>query len=112
MKNGLPKTITSIGPYCFSGCPNVVIQDFSNVKAMGSVGSTYTCLDGAGTGSGPINIILPNDLSSYAQNCFKDYARNCIRNIIYANSSPVNDEQLAYLGLTKSNPQSIDYVIE
>lgn len=112
LKNGLPKAITSIGPFCFSGCPNVVIQDFSNIKSIGSVGSTYTCLDGAGTGSGLINIILPDDLSGYAQNCFKNYAKNCIRSITYANSSPVDDEQLAYLGLIQSNPQSIDYVIE
>jgi hypothetical protein len=69
----LPKDINTIYPFTFGNCPNVVIQDFTQIIKMGEINETHACLANCGTGSqSKIDIILPNNLKEleYANNCF------------------------------------------
>lgn len=92
----------------FSGCPNVCISDFTNVKSINS-----DAFNGSGTGHGMLKIVLPNPIpDGYAKNCFKNYAINCIESITYLGGGTIDDDTLANLGFTYSNPTVIEVVTE
>ena len=98
----LPKGINTIYPFTFGNCPNVIIQDFTQIIKMGETNETFACLANCGIGSqSKINIVLPNNLQEleYADNCFYNYATGKIESIKYANGKPVETIILGRLGL-------------
>ena len=104
----LPPRITDICAFCFGECPNVVIEDFSQIKTMGVEGNGIYCLSGCGTGKGMINIILPDNLDGFTTKCFYNYAKEKIQTVTYTGGGEVSSTVLSTLGLTLSNPQTIE----
>ena len=104
----LPSRINDICAFCFGDCPNVVIEDFSQIKTMGVEGNGIYCLSGCGTGKGMINIILPDNLDGFTKNCFYNYAKEKIQTVTYSGGGEVSPAILSKLGLTLSNPQTIE----
>jgi hypothetical protein len=110
-KNGiyitkLSKTLNNINGYAFYDCPNVSIEDFSNLKELGS-----NALGESGKNK-TINIILPTALDKFVDNCFSGYAIGNINTVTYFGGGSVEDTVLARLGLSYSNPTTIEQVIE
>jgi hypothetical protein len=104
----LPPRITDICAFCFGECPNVVVEDFSQIKTMGVEGNGIYCLSGCGTGKGMINIVLPDNLDGFTKNCFYNYAKEKIQTVTYSGGGEVSPTVLSRLGLTLSNPQTIE----
>lgn len=104
--DGLPKGVTSLSSYVFGDCPNVRIEDFTNVKTIGSSGALRSC----GVNGNALNIVLPNDVSGYGDGCFRNYAVGNINTVSYQGGGSVDDETLSRLGLSYSNPQTIEMI--
>ena len=102
----VPNALKNIPAYAFAFCPNIALEDFSTVTNMGS-----SVLYDSGKMS-TINIILPTAIEGFADNCFDSYAVGRINTVTYSGGGSVSDEVLARLGLSYSNPVTIEQVIE
>ena len=102
----IPKGLKTLNPWSFAYCGNVTIEDFSTVTSMGSnaldTSNKYEMID----------IVLPTDLSQYSDNCFSNYAVGRINTITYIGGDYVEPDTLTRLGITASNPVTIEQVIE
>ena len=101
----LPNNLT-ISAWSFSYCPNVSIFDFTNISSIGENAfyeSGYNNM---------LDIILPTNISNYKTNCFERYAVGKINKVTYQGGSQVEDSVLSTLGLSYSNPVTIEQVIE
>lgn len=108
----LPPNITEICAFCFTNCPNVIIEDFTQIKKMGD--GSNPCLQKAGTGAGNINVKLPDDISGFGNSCFKGYGgTGRIQNIEWngIDERGEKDYVLYLLGLLENNPETISYII-
>ena len=103
----LPSCLTQIGGYGFSNCPNVTVQNFTQVTTIGG-----NAFENAGANANALNIVLPENLTGYANGCFNNYAKDHINSITLANGGVPSSEKLAAMGLTVSNPTTIEQVIE
>lgn len=102
-----PKGLTTIPAFAFAYCPNISIGDFSTVSTMG-----MSALYQSGKYS-MIDIILPVTIGSgFANGCFSEYAMGNINTVTHVGGGSVSDEDLARLGLSYSNPVTIEQVIE
>lgn len=102
----IPSALKSLPAFAFAYCPNVTIEDFSTLTAMGT-SALYECGK-----NNMINIVLPTSIENFANGCFSEYAIGHINTVTYFGGGSVNDEVLARLGLSYSNPITIEQVIE
>ena len=78
----IPETLKSIASFAFYGCGKYSV----------------------------INIILPDSLTGFEDNCFSGYADGNINTITHVSGETVDSKELSRLGL--SNPTTIEQVIE
>lgn len=102
----IPEGLKSIAAYCFFECENVAFEDFSTLQSLG-LNSLANCGKNK-----TINIVLPSSLSGYANNCFSDYAKGNINTVTHVGGESVDNEELNRLGLSYSNPITIESVID
>ena len=102
----LSNNLNAIPAFAFYNCANVAISDFTTLEVMGQ-----QALSGCGKNAN-IDIILPQSLISFADNCFENYARGNINTVTYIGGSAVDSAELARLGLSYSSPITIEQVIE
>ena len=98
--------LKNIPAFAFYNCANVAINDFTTVESMGQ-----QAFSGCGKYTN-IDIILPQSLASFANNCFENYAKGNINTITYVGGSSVDNAELARLGLSYSNPITIEQVVD
>ena len=96
--------LSKIASYAFAKCENVAIEDFSNVTQIDSR-AFIECGQHK-----QINIILPTVLNGFSNNCFAEYAINNILTVTYPGNESVEAEVLSRLGLTASDPTTIEQI--
>ena len=101
----LPNNL-EISAWSFAGCPNVSVSDFTNITYIGSKAFYES------GGNKILDIILPTNISNYQANCFDRYAINKINTVTYLGGTQVEDTVLTNLGLSYSNPTTIEQVME
>ena len=104
--NTLPPALDTINAFAFAYCENVAFEDFTNVQIM----STNSPLSGCGKHT-KIDVLLPVSLDGFADNCFSEYAVGNINSITIAGVT-ADENIITRLGLSYSNPTTIEQVIE
>jgi hypothetical protein len=99
----LPKNLKVLEEQAFLNDNNVAIEDFTTIETM-----EKNCLTGCGTNASDLNIVLPDNLSGFKDNCFLRYAVGKINTITHISGGSVNSEELARLGFSYSNPVTIE----
>lgn len=102
----IPEKLTYIKGWAFAKCSSVNPSDFSKVTRMGA-----NAFDDSGKIEN-INIVLPTDLSGYNNNCLVNYAVGRINTITFVGGDYVDSVTLDRLGITASNPVTIEQLSE
>lgn len=102
----VPEKLTYIKGWAFAKCSSVNPSDFSKVTRMGA-----NAFDDSGKIEN-INIVLPTGLSGYNNNCFVNYAVGRINTITFVGGDYVDSVTLDRLGITASNPVTIEQLSE
>lgn len=102
----IPENLKEIKGWAFAHCGNVKPGVFSKVTNIGQhafdTSNSYEV----------INIVLPTDLSDFSDDCFANYSIGRINTITYVGGNYVDPDTLTRLGITASNPVTIEQVIE